>query len=51
MSSLPDGYSTIGPIIVADTFKNRFINFCKKKGKSMEQALKEMIGEKITEEK
>ena len=51
MSSLPDGYSTIGPIIVADTFKSRFIKFCKKKGKSMEQALKEMIGEKITDEK
>ncbi len=49
MSALPPGYSTIGPIYESILVKEKFIELCKKEGKTMEGKLKEIINKAIKE--
>ena len=47
MTTLPPGYSSLGPFYIETEKKEKFVNRCKALGKKMETVFKELIDREI----
>jgi len=43
MSSVPEGYSSIGPVYMTTRMKEKFVDACKLDGKTINTKLKEIV--------